>query len=121
MRISDWSSDVCSSDLKGHDGVIDPYKALAKIKKQIASLNRAIAAAEKAGEDTGTMLGDVAAPDEQLSEAFGDLYDAVHAAWSTQAAAAWLLTIEGSNPPEVDNRGRPEAHTPALQTPMPTS
>lgn len=90
---------------KGHDGVVDPYKAFAKIKKQISSLNRAIAAAEKAGEDTGTMQGEVAALDEQLNEAFGDLYDAVQAAWSKQAAADWLLKIQGSNPHEVDSRG----------------
>lgn len=90
---------------KGNDGVVDPYKAFAKIKKQIASLNRAIAAAEKAGEDTGAMEGEVAALDEQASEAFGDLYDAVQAAWSKQAAADWLLKIQGSNPHEVDSRG----------------
>ncbi|MDK2760477.1 MAG: hypothetical protein KYX64_03865 [Sphingopyxis sp.] len=89
----------------GHDGVVDPYKAFAKIRKQITSLNRAIAAAEKAGEDAGTMQGEVAALDEQLSEAFGDLYDAVQAAWSKQAAADWLLKIQGSNPHEVDSRG----------------
>lgn len=90
---------------KGHGGVVNPYKAFAKIKKQIASQNRAIAAAEKAGEDTGTMQGDVAALDEQLGEAFGDLYDAVQTAWSKQAAADWLLKIQSSNPYEVDSRG----------------
>lgn len=89
----------------GHDGVVDPYKAFAKIRKQITSLNRAIAAAEKAGEDAGTMQGEVAALDEQLSEAFGDLYDAVQAAWSKQAAADWLVKIQGSKPHEVDSRG----------------
>lgn len=88
-----------------HDGVVDPYKAFAKIRKRMASLNRAIAAAEKAGEDAGTMQGEVAALDEQLSEAFGDLYDAVQAAWSKQAAADWLLKMQGSNPHEVDSRG----------------
>lgn len=90
---------------KGHDGVVDPYKAFAKIKKQVASLNRAIAAAEKAGEDTGTMQGQVTTLDEQLSEAFGDLYDAVRTAWANQAAADWLLKIQGSSPHEVDSRG----------------
>lgn len=89
----------------GHDGVVDPYKAFAKIRKQITSLNRAITAAERAGEDAGTMQGEVAALDEQLSEAFGDLYDAVQAAWSKQAAADWLVKIQGSNPHEVDSRG----------------
>lgn len=94
---------------KGQDGVVDPYKAFAKIKKQIGNLNRAIAAAEKAGEDTGPMQGEVAAFDDQLSEAFGDLYDAVQAAWSKQAAADWLLKIQGSNPHEVDSR-RPDGN-----------
>lgn len=93
----------------GHDVVVDPYKAFAKIRKQITSLNRAIAAAEKAGEDAGTMQGEVAALDEQLSEAFGDLYDAVQTAWSKQAAADWLVKIQGSNPHEVDSRG-PDGH-----------
>src|SRR3546814_6310610 len=51
------------------------------------------------------MEGEVAALDEQASETFGDLYDAVQAAWSKQAAADWLLKIQGSNPHEVDSRG----------------
>ncbi|KQZ65561.1 hypothetical protein ASD67_00120 [Sphingopyxis sp. Root1497] len=90
---------------KGHDSVVAPYAAFAKIKKQIASLNRAIAAAEKASEDTGTMQAQLAALDEDLREAFADLYDVVEAAWSTQAAADWLLKIQSSNPHDVDSRG----------------
>ena len=89
----------------GHDGVAAAYKAFAKIKKQIGGLNRAIAAAEKAGEDTGVMQGEVAALDEKLGEVFGELYDAVQEAWSKQAAADWLMKIQGSNPHEVDSRG----------------
>src|SRR3546814_4906683 len=41
MRISDWSSDVCSSDLHGPDG--QPYDDLAEMSR------RAIAAAEVTG------------------------------------------------------------------------
>lgn len=89
----------------GHDGVVDPYKAFAKIRKQIASLNRAIAAAEKAGDDTDALRGQLADLDEQTSEAFGELYDAVRTAWAEQAAADWLGKIQSSNPHDVDSRG----------------
>src|SRR3546814_6626944 len=41
MRISDWSSDVCSSDLKGHDldrvGWLPP-ECLAKVVEDVATL-----------------------------------------------------------------------------------
>src|SRR3546814_2540943 len=39
MRISDWSSDVCSSDLRGHRGANHPVKNLATGKVEITSQN----------------------------------------------------------------------------------
>lgn len=90
---------------QGHDGIADPYKAVAKLRKQITAINRSIGAAEKAGDDTDALQGQLADLDEQISEAFGELYDAVRTAWANQAAAEWLVKIQSSNPHDVDSRG----------------
>lgn len=90
---------------QGHDGIADPYKAVTKLRKQVAAINRSIGAAEKAGGDTDALQGQLADLDEQISEAFGELYNAVRTAWAKQAATEWLVKIQSSNPHDVDSRG----------------
>lgn len=90
---------------QGHDGIADPYKAVAKLRKQITAVNRSIGAAEKAGDDTDALQGQLADLDEQISDAFGELYDAVRTAWAKQASAEWLVKIQSSSPHDVDSRG----------------
>ncbi|MBU0865064.1 MAG: hypothetical protein KKA44_17915 [Alphaproteobacteria bacterium] len=90
---------------QGHDGIADPYRAVAKLRKQITAVNRSIGAAEKAGDDTDALQGQLADLDEQISEAFGEFYDVVRTAWAKQAAAEWLVKIQSSNPHDVDSRG----------------
>src|SRR3546814_1425872 len=47
MRISDWSSDVCSSDLPRHDAV---GMAVGRADQRAASTHAAVADADAAGE-----------------------------------------------------------------------
>src|SRR3546814_9181431 len=58
MRISDWSSDVCSSDLLGFDGVlVSDYNAIGELIKHgvAADLTDAAVLALKAGVDIDMM------------------------------------------------------------------
>src|SRR3546814_13330026 len=53
MRISDWSSDVCSSDLKGAGEIIDRLTATGKLKPEAAFAAR-LAVAALGRPDTAT-------------------------------------------------------------------
>src|SRR3546814_143863 len=79
MRISDWSSDVCSSDLLGPAGTGKTYLAVAQAVQQLigGSVDRLILSrpAVEAGERLGFLPGDMK---EKVDPYLRPLYDALY-------------------------------------------
>src|SRR3546814_5987374 len=100
MRISDWSSDVCSSDLKIHTIVIDPATGL------MPHHGRSVAAALE-------LEGDLA---KQAAKVLAGLYNAFLATDAEQIEINPLAVCEGANGDELLVRS--EEHTSELQSLM---
>src|SRR3546814_5519432 len=85
MRISDWSSDVCSSDLHAALGAVERVGDIGEVGDICRTIDRSVAA-ERARNFPGPVIGELAAKAEGALPGFGLLEEFSRPALDEHAA-----------------------------------